>query len=141
MASQRLFERLLTGTTQHNLVSTSLEITESIRLHVAQLLSTRQGDALICPDLGLPDLNMSHMTPHDAIIHVKREVERVIHHYEKRITNIKVHYLGDIYSPLHLYFDVQGDMIFNGKYTPISFTTHAQTNGQKTNHLNIQGAA
>jgi type VI secretion system protein len=141
MAAQRLFERLLTGATQHNLVSTSFDITESIRSHVAQLLSTRQGDALICPDLGLPDLNMSHMTPHDAIIHVKREVKRVIHHYEKRITNIKVNYLGDIHSPLHLYFDVQGDITLNGKCVPISFTTHAQTSGQKSIHHNMQGAA
>lgn len=141
MAAQRLFERLLTGTTQHNIVATSLDITESIRSHVSQLLSTRQGNALICPDLGLPDLNMSHMTPHDAIIHVKREVERVITSYETRISNIKVNYLGDIHSPLHLYFDVQGDVILNGQCTPISFTTHANTSGQKSTHSTMQGAA
>lgn len=141
MAAQRLFERLLTGTTQHNLVMTSLDITESIRSHVSQLLSTRQGNALICPDLGLPDLNMSHMTPHDAIIHVKREVERVITSYETRISNIKVNYLGDVHSPLHLYFDVQGDVVLNGQCVPISFTTHAKTSGQKSTHNNMQGAA
>lgn len=45
MASQRLFERLLSGTTQHNLARTTQPITESIRTHVTQLLSTRQGAA------------------------------------------------------------------------------------------------
>ena len=141
MAAQRLFERLLTGITRNNAVVKPSDITVSIRSHVSQLLSTRQGDALICPDLGLPDLNMSHMTPHDAIIHVKREVERVIKCYENRLTNIKVNYLGDIYSPLHLYFDVQGDVILNGQSVPISFTTHAKTSGQQSANRNMQGAA
>ncbi|MDD9179291.1 type VI secretion system baseplate subunit TssE [Aliivibrio finisterrensis] len=129
MASQRLFERLLTGTTQYNQASTTHAITESIRAHVAQLLSTRQGAALIRPDLGLPDLNMSHMTPHDAILHVKREVERVITCYESRLSNIQVRYLGDIHSPLHLYFDIQGDVILNGQIVPISFTTNNPMQG------------
>ena len=129
MASQRLFERLLSGTTQHNLARTTQPITESIRMHVTQLLSTRQGAALIRPDLGLPDLNVSHMTHHDAILHVKREVERVITRYESRLTNIQVHYLGDVHSPLHLYFDIQGDVILNGQITPISFTTNNPMQG------------
>lgn len=129
MASQRLFERLLSGTTQHNQTSTTHAITESIRSHVAQLLSTRQGAALIRPDLGLPDLNISHMTPHDAILHVKREVERVIACYESRLTNIQVRYLGDIHSPLHLYFDIQGDVLLNGQMVPISFTTNNPMKG------------
>ena len=141
MPALRLFERLLTGATQSALTVTSQVITESIRSHVAQLLSTRQGDALTCPDLGLPDLNNAYMTPHDAIIHVKREVERVIHRYETRLTNIKVSYLGDIHSPLHLYFEVQGDIIVNGQYLPISFSTRAQTSGQKSTNHNMQGAA
>ncbi|CED71082.1 type VI secretion system baseplate subunit TssE [Aliivibrio wodanis] len=141
MSSQRLFERLLAGTTSHNLASNTQTITDSIHTHVTQLLSIRQGAALIRPDLGLPDLNMSHMTPHDAIMYVKKEVERVITQYETRITNIKVHYLGDIHSPLHLYFDIQGDILLNGQLVSISFTTETHAKNRKLNNNHIQGAA
>ncbi|AAW85497.1 hypothetical protein VF_1002 [Aliivibrio fischeri ES114] len=141
MSNQRLFERLLSGTTQSNQSVTAQHMTDSIRSHVSQLLSTRQGAALICPDLGLPDLNMSHMSPHDAILHIKREVERVIARYETRIINPQVRYLGDIYNPLRLYFDVSGDVIINGQNTAISFTAHAQAANRKAETNITQGAA
>lgn len=141
MSKQRLFERLLSGTTQYHQTVTPYHVTESVRLHVSQLLSTRQGAALICPDLGLPDLNMSHMSPHDAILHIKREVERVIARYETRIINPHVRYLGDIYNPLRLYFEVSGDVLINEQRTPISFTTHAQSAHHYTAAEMTQGVA
>jgi type VI secretion system protein len=141
MLKQRLFERLLAGNVSMNTSVSVMTLTESIKNHVTQLLSTRQGDAKIRPDLGLPDLNISHMTPHDAILHIKREVERVISQYETRIINTKVNYLGNINSPIHLYFEINGDILLNNQLTPISFNTYAQKANTKPYSYEIQGLA
>lgn len=127
----RLFERLAGKNNGIEALSDSEKVSLSIKNHVIQLLETRQGSALTVPDLGLPDINALHLSPHDAIQNVKREVERVVRVYEPRIINTSVSYLGDLHCPLHLSFNITGDIIVHGKREQIAFNTNVNSCGYR----------
>ncbi|MBL4829770.1 MAG: type VI secretion system baseplate subunit TssE [Aliivibrio sp.] len=127
----RLFERLSGNTNNTDELSDSERMSLSIKNHVIQLLETHQGSALTVPDLGLPDINALHLSPHDAIHNVRREVERVVRTYEPRMSNTSVRYLGDINCPLHLSFSITGDIIVHGRQEKITFNTGVNNRGYR----------
>ncbi|MDX1302265.1 type VI secretion system baseplate subunit TssE [Photobacterium sp.] len=127
----RLFDRL-SGEAEHTRHLSDIDaLCLSIKQHISQLIGIRQGSAMTVPQLGLPDLNSQHMSPFDAIQHIRREIERVIHQFEPRLHEASVKYLGDVNNPLNLTFNIEGNVMINGSTDCISFSTHLNNHDRR----------
>ena len=80
-----LFERLTLGQ-----AGAELEEDESIRRHLARMLTTRQGAVQALPDYGLPDLNDLTLSRSEIVSHACSAIEFCIDTYEPRLTEPEV---------------------------------------------------
>lgn len=127
--NNRLFDRL-SGQFANSELTGVEQLCHSISLHLGQLLGTRQGASQTVPDLGLPDLNTQHLSPFDAIHHVRREVEKVVRKYEPRLQHARVEFVGDPNSPLEMRFAVSGQIEVQGQIIQVSFHTNVGQTGK-----------
>ncbi|MCK4696439.1 MAG: type VI secretion system baseplate subunit TssE [Candidatus Cloacimonetes bacterium] len=101
----------------------------SIISHLQKLLNTRQGNAQIAEDYGIPDItNFPQNTLSETSQTIELLFEKAIQKYEPRLKDIKVSFEpveGDI---LNLRFKLEG-FIADEELTPVEFETVISTDG------------
>ncbi len=99
------------------------DLETSLREHLSQMLNTRAGSALTCPDYGVLEVSeVVHDFP-DAIGIVQRSLKNTIQQYEPRLRNVQVrHVKGDNLSLLTLEFEITAQyQLPDGRRMPLRF--------------------
>src|SRR5215471_12507811 len=85
------------------------DLESAINRHLWQLLGTRQGSALTCPDYGLVEVSDALQNFSEAIGIVQRSIKNTIQQYEPRLKNVQVrHIKSEQTHNLRLEFEITG---------------------------------
>lgn len=99
------------------------DLETSLREHLSQMLNTRAGSALTCPDYGVLEVSeVVHDFP-DAIGIVQRSLKNTIQVYEPRLKNVQVrHVKNEQTNLLTLEFEITGQyMLPDGRRVAMRF--------------------
>ena len=93
--------------------------------HLSQMLNTRQGSSLTCPDYGIVELSELLQDFPDALGVMQRALKNTITKYEPRMKNVQVRAVqvgtsGD----LNAYFEITAQLQYpDGTRRPVRFNT------------------
>jgi type VI secretion system protein len=98
------------------------DLEASLREHLSQMLNTRAGSALTCPDYGVLEVSeVVHDFP-DAIGIVQRSLKNTIQQYEPRLRNVQVRHVKSEMSLLTLEFEITAQyQLPDGRRMPLRF--------------------
>lgn len=127
-----LFERLADPrseeprTTRQNID----QIVSSILEHLGKMLNTRQGNAPVAPDYGIPDLvDLIHSFP-DSIRLMEQAIRTTIEKHEPRLANVRVRHSGSEEDIFSLNFEITGVLAATGNRNSVWFETTVDSNGE-----------
>lgn len=103
---------------------------ESIHLHLADLLNTHAGNAMIDNEYGLPDFNDVLSNNINLVRNIQQNIRASIEKFEPRLRNVEVHYSQDNKNPLQLSFSIGGEVIHNGGKVPMAINIFMGVDGQ-----------
>ncbi|EGR1757723.1 TPA: type VI secretion system baseplate subunit TssE [Vibrio parahaemolyticus] len=128
----RLLERIELGEPKncYEKVVSHKHLIESIHLHLADLLNTHSGNAMIDGEYGLPDFNDVLSNNTNLVRHIQKNITATIERFEPRLLNVEVHYREDHHNPLQLGFGIRGEVSHNGGKVPMSIDVYMGTDGQ-----------
>ncbi len=128
----RLLERIELGEAKNSYekVVSPQHLIESIHTHLADLLNTHSGNAMIDIDYGLPDFNDVLATNTNLVRNIQQNVKATIEKFEPRIERVEVFHRNDFQNPLQLSFGVKGDVMHNGSKVPVSINVFMGVDGQ-----------
>ncbi len=128
----RFLERLELGEAKNSYekVESHQHLIESIHLHLADLLNTHAGNAMIDAGYGLPDFNDVLATNSNLVRTIQKNIADTIGKFEPRLKNISVHYMHDFHNPLQLSFGISGEVDHNGGKVPMSINVFMGVDGQ-----------
>lgn len=107
------------------------DLEQAVISHLSQMLNTRQGSSLTCPDYGLIEVSeMLHDFP-DAIGIVQRAIKNSIQQYEPRLKNVQVrHIKNETMGAMLLEFEITGQIHFpDGRRSGLRFSTSVDNSG------------
>ncbi len=133
--SNSLFTRLHraadpTNTERHTWRSEDLA--SAVMRHLKQMLSTRHGSSLTCPDYGVPDVTESMHDLTEAVGIVQRAVKHSIQQYEPRLKNVQVRHLriDNSNGQPSMVFEITGHiMLADGRRQPVRIGTSLDEHG------------
>lgn len=110
-----------------------VSLQESILNHLKVMLNTRQGSAIIAGNFGVPDFSelTSSFSPSE-IPRIERSLCEVISRYERRLTNIAVHFRMDAKDPSNMSFVLEGELVGTRDPHAVRFETVLSSSGQIT---------
>ncbi len=128
----RLLERIELGEPKncYDKVVSHKHLIESIHIHLADLLNTHAGNAMIDGDYGLPDFNDVLATNSNLVRNIQQNIRSTIERYEPRLRNIDVHYREDHNNPLQLGFGILAEVFHNGGKVSMSIDIFMGVDGQ-----------
>lgn len=88
----------------------SIDVLNSIKLNVANVLNSRLGEAQSAPNLGLIDFNDASLGVMDLSLKVKLAVHKCLTAYEPRLCNLQIKTVTDPDNPLGLCFHINADI-------------------------------
>ncbi|EGU30267.1 type VI secretion system baseplate subunit TssE [Vibrio scophthalmi] len=105
-------ERLETGTKPMSLTQgpDAMDVLQSIKRNVSNILNTRLGEAQSAPMLGLVDFNDATLETLDLSLRIKFAIQNCLVSYEPRLRNIEIRSESDPYSPLMLRFNIVAEI-------------------------------
>jgi type VI secretion system protein len=107
------------------------DIESAISTHLVQMLNTRQGSCLTCPDYGLMEVSeILHDFP-DAVGLVQRSLKASIQQYEPRLKNVQVRHVKreDVHD-LALHFEISGQFLYpDGRKGTLRLATGIDASG------------
>lgn len=108
LLSSRLFERLATPHRSAPLEEEGrlVEVVESIKRHLIELLNSHPGNNACAPDLGLLDFNDATIGVLDLELNIQQAIRQCIERYEPRVMRVDVESLPNSGDPLQLRFQV-----------------------------------
>lgn len=133
MNEQRLLERIRLADLDPDRrdVSDPVQVVNSILGHLRMILNTRQGNAQIAPDFGVPDFtSMVGTSGLDAIRDIEASMTEVVLKYEPRLQGVKIEFLPDEEQPLSLIFKLQARLALEDREMPMVFETVLNPDGQ-----------
>ena len=100
--------------------------------HLRQMLATRAGSSLTCPDYGVPDISGMLHDIIEAGAMLQRQLKASLQAYEPRIKNVQVRMIrGDVAGAHGLLFEVSGHIILDdGRRQPVRFGTQLNDKGR-----------
>lgn len=107
------------------------DVESAIMAHVAQILNTRQGSCLTCPDYGLMEVSeVLHDFP-DAIGMVQRSIKNTLQTYEPRLKNVQVrHVKNEELGNMAMLFEVTGQFVYpDGRKGTVRMSTGVDASG------------
>lgn len=128
----RLLERIELGEPKncYEKVVSHKHLIESIHLHLADLLNTHAGNAMIDGEYGLPDFNDVLSNNTNLVRHIQKNITSTIESFEPRLRSVEVHYRENHNNPLQLGFGICGEVLHNGGKVPMSIDVYMGTDGQ-----------
>lgn len=107
------------------------QVVKSILGHLRMILNTRQGNAQIAPDFGVPDFtSMIGATGLDAVRDIEESMTEVILKYEPRLENVRIEFIPEDDMPLSLQFKLQAKLKLEGQDMPVVFETVLDPDGR-----------
>tara|TARA_R110001592_G_scaffold23673_1_gene92514 strand:- start:779 stop:1216 length:438 start_codon:yes stop_codon:yes gene_type:complete len=88
----------------------SIDVLNSIKSNVANILNSRLGEAQSAPNLGLIDFNDASLGTMDLSLRVKLAVNSCLSVYEPRLCNLQIQTVTDPSNPLSLCFQIDADI-------------------------------
>lgn len=132
MHQERLLERIGRMEDEDNSASysnSSLQV-NSIISHLAKLLNTRQGSAIIAPDFGVPDItNVPGDTIQETRQRLEKIIQRVVEKYEPRLCNVKMVMQHEEKEQFSLKFRLEANLAERPD-VPVVFETVVSTEGK-----------
>jgi type VI secretion system protein len=107
------------------------DLESAVLTHLANMLNTRQGSSLTCPDYGIVDLSeIVHDFP-DAIGIMQRAIKNSIVTYEPRLKNVQVrHIKNEATHQMILEFEITAQLqLPDGRKQPLRFATSVDDAG------------
>jgi type VI secretion system protein len=107
------------------------DMESAVLSHLANMLNTRQGSSLTCPDYGIVDLSeIVHDFP-DAIGIMQRAIKNSIITYEPRLKNVQVrHIKNELTHQMILEFEITAQLqLPDGRKQPLRFATSVDDAG------------
>ncbi|WP_194437802.1 type VI secretion system baseplate subunit TssE [Vibrio fluminensis] len=103
-----LFERLVADAKPMSLTAgpDAVDVLESIKSNVSNVLNSRLGGAQSAPDLGLIDFNDATLETIDLSVRIKLAIKHCLERYEPRLTGVIVSANADTFNPLSLRFQI-----------------------------------
>ncbi|WP_299015020.1 type VI secretion system baseplate subunit TssE [uncultured Photobacterium sp.] len=128
----RLLERIELGEPKncYEKVVSHQHLVESIHLHLADLLNTHAGNALIDGEYGLPDFNDVLANNTNLVRHLQQNIRTTVEKFEPRLQGVEVQYRQDHHNPLLLSFGISGEVLHNGGKVPMSINVFMGVDGQ-----------
>ncbi len=108
------------------------DLASAVASHLRQLLSTRQGSSLTCPDYGVPDITDLLHDITEAVAVTQRAVKHTLQVYEPRLKNVQVrHARNDVAGGQHaMMFEISGHIVLaDGRKQPIRIGTSLDEHG------------
>lgn len=106
-------------------------VVKSILDYLRMILNTRQGNAQIAPDFGVPDFTaMIGATGLDAVRDIEESMTEVILKYEPRLENVNIEFVPDENNLLSLHFKLQAKLKLEGREMPVVFETVLDPDGK-----------
>jgi type VI secretion system protein len=107
------------------------DIESAVATHLAQLLNTRQGSCLTCPDYGLIEVSEVLYDFPDAIGIMQRALKNTIQTYEPRLKNVQVRHLkNDVAAEMNLQFEITAQLTLpDGRRQSLRFATAVDGSG------------
>lgn len=100
--------------------------------HLRQMLATRQGSSLTCPDYGIPDIThyMHDLTEATAVM--QRAVKQAVQQYEPRLKNPQVRLVrGEAAGQVGVVFELSGHIVLSdGRRQPVRIGTAVNERGR-----------
>lgn len=88
------------------------DLDRAVSVHLVNMLNTKHGSSLTCPDYGVPDVTELLSDIQDAIATLQRAIKHSITQYEPRLRNVQVRHVPDEGSQLLvLCFDITAQLI------------------------------
>jgi len=88
----------------------SIDVFNSIKANVSNVLNARSGEAQSSPDLGLIDFNDALMGVMDLSLRAKIAIKQCLDLYEPRLCNIRIQTVKNFDNPLDLCFQIYADV-------------------------------
>lgn len=88
----------------------AMDVLDSIKSNVSNILNARLGEAQSAPSLGLIDFNDASLDAIDISLKIKLAIEHCLNLYEPRLANVQIQAEPDYDSPLNLCFKIQADI-------------------------------
>ena len=107
------------------------DLEAAVTSHLIQMLNTRQGSSLTCPDYGLIEVSeVLHDFP-DAIGLMQRAIKNSIQQYEPRLKNVQVRNIkNEAMHQMMLEFEITAQLQFpDGRRQALRFSTSMDQNG------------
>ncbi|CCO24155.1 type VI secretion system baseplate subunit TssE [Maridesulfovibrio hydrothermalis] len=133
MNEQRLLERIRYMEQEPDSRDTAEpgQVVKSILDYLRMILNTRQGNAQIAPDFGVPDFtSMIGSTGLDAVRDIEESMTEVILKYEPRLENVKIEFIPEEDMPLSLQFKLQAKLALDDQEVPVVFETVLDPDGR-----------
>ncbi|KKD00516.1 type VI secretion system baseplate subunit TssE [Photobacterium halotolerans] len=128
----RLLERIELGEAKnsYDTVESTQYLIESIHHHLADLLNTHAGNAMIAKDYGLPDFNDVLADKSNIVREIRNSVKATIEKFEPRLAGVEVRYVPHTDDPLQLRFAVNGEVFHNNKKTRMNIDLSVGVDGK-----------
>jgi type VI secretion system protein len=107
------------------------DVESSVTQHLAQMLNTRQGSCLTCPDYGLIEVSEVLYDFPDAIGIMQRALKNTIQQYEPRLKNVQVRHLkNELTGEMTLQFEITAQLnLPDGRRQSLRFATAVDGSG------------
>lgn len=107
------------------------DVEGAVALHLHQMLNTRKGSCLTCPDYGLAAISDLLDAFPDAIGILQRSIKHTVQTYETRLQNVQVRLLqGDAVPAVALRFEITGQLhLPDGRKRTLGFSAVIDPSG------------
>ena len=103
-------------------------LVDSVMRHLQRVLNTRQGQALIQPEYGMPDITDCAEGAPEALDRVRRAIKHSIETFEPRLRRVKITHLP-LSGDLNLHFAISGQIVTEKRKFPVHFNTTVTPSG------------
>jgi type VI secretion system protein len=108
------------------------QLLSSILEHIGKMLNTRQGNAPVAPDYGIPDIvDLVHSFP-ESIRFMEKAIRTTIEKYEPRLSGVRVRHAPLEDEVFSLHFEVTAVLVPSSSRKPVQFETRVDNNGEVT---------
>jgi len=133
MREERLLERIQTWEEEPTKRGKEdpRRITHSVIRHLQRILNTRQGNALIADDYGIPDFMDFLQAYPDSVRDIERAIKVTIQNYERRLQGVRVSFVPHDDDFLSLRFSIRAKLTSESK-VEVNFETVIDHEGKIT---------
>ena len=106
------------------------KVSESIIVHLRNMLNVRQGSVMTLDDYGMPDFNDLVAEFPNAIKVIRSVIRDIIRKYEPRLKGVSVQHIADPGRPLELFFQIKAKLDSDDQDISLTFETVVGDSGR-----------